>query len=315
MGLEVDTGSDDPPFQGTIIEENTTSHTITVGPSVRWSPELDTYLRYKWCNTQDPLFATNSYANANYTALALNSALPTNDNEIEIGGTLMPSDRFLLSGWFGIDIQSQQFGEAIVQNQPGSSTVTNLNVPMDTSSQSFPFGVNGFFRATDKLTLNGGAAYYSNFMDKDVAFGPGTDHTLLPYGLLQNQWGYASLASVFTLGSTYDLTCKLRLIGMVEYVRGLEYAYQIAGDPRFPATDAVLAGVPQYLRQDVVTTRFSGGVDYRFSRRCTAYFRYVLYDYNDMANQALIADSTQPVTGLPLSGTSNMFLAGLNAMF
>lgn len=145
VGLEVDTGSDDPPFQGTIIEENTTSHTITVGPSVRWSPELDTYLRYKWCNTQDPLFATNSYANANYTALALNSALPTNDNEIEIGGTLMPSDRFLLSGWFGIDIQSQQFGEAIVQNQPGSSTVTNLNVPMDTSSQSFPFGVNGFF--------------------------------------------------------------------------------------------------------------------------------------------------------------------------
>ena len=62
VGLEVPTGSDDPPFQGTIIEENTTSNIITIGPSVRWSPELDTYLRYKWCNTQDPLFATNSYA-------------------------------------------------------------------------------------------------------------------------------------------------------------------------------------------------------------------------------------------------------------
>lgn len=319
VGLEVDTGSDDPPFQGTIIEENTTSNMFSIGPSMRWSPQLDTYLRYKYCHTQDPLFATNSHGDSNYTAVALNSALPTDSNEIEIGGTLMPSDRFLLTGWFGVDIQSQHFGEAIVQNEPGKTTVTNLNVPMGNSSQSFPFGVNGSYRATDKLTFNGGAAYYTNFITQDVAFGAGADHTLsgsaTPYGLLINQWGYSGRAAVFTLGTTYDLTCKLRLIGMVEYVKGLEYAYQIAGDPRFPSTDAALSGVPQYLRQDVISTRFSGGVDYQFSRRVAAYFRYVLYDYNDMADQAQLAASTQPVTGLPLSGTSNMFLGGMSAQY
>ena len=68
-----------------IIEENTISNIITIGPSVRWSPELDTYIHYKWCNTQDPLFATNSYpwitatgtptSTATYSAVALNSAL------------------------------------------------------------------------------------------------------------------------------------------------------------------------------------------------------------------------------------------------
>ena len=60
-GLEVDIGGDDPPFEGSIAEEETRSHAISIGPSVRWSPELDTYLRYKWTNTQQPLFGTNAH--------------------------------------------------------------------------------------------------------------------------------------------------------------------------------------------------------------------------------------------------------------
>jgi hypothetical protein len=318
VGLEVDTGSDDPPFQGTIIEEETRSNTITIGPSVRWSPELDTYVRYKWCNTDQPLFATNSHQSASgagfdYRALALNTALPTQDNMVEIGGTLMPTDRFMLNAWLGIDIQSQDIGQALVVR--GTSAVTPLNAPAGFDSQSFPFGVNGFFRASDVWTLNGGVAYYTNFIDQDVAFGAGADHSMVPYGLLQNQWAYTSRASVFTLGSTYDVTTKLRLVGQAEYVRGLENADQIVGDPRFPATAAVTAGIPQNFRQEVDTTRLTFGIDYLISPRCTTYFRYVLYDYNDPADQARIAASTAPVTGLPLSGTSNMFLGGMSATF
>jgi hypothetical protein len=323
VGLEVDTGSDDPPFEGTIIEENTISNAFSIRPSVRWSPELETFVSYKYTNTQDPLFATNSHQTANaagtsydYQAVALNSALPTNDNLIEFGGTLMPSDRFLLCGWVGIDIQSQNIGQVLVT--PGTSAVTPFTpnpTPQGFSSQSFPFGVNGSYRCTDKWTLNGGAAYYSNFITQDVAFGAGADHTFIPYGLLQNQWGYSSRAAVYTLGSTYDLTCKVRLIGLIEYVKGLQYAYQIAGDPRFPDATAATAGVPQYLRQDVASTRLSAGVDWRLTQRWSTYFRYVLYNYEDSANEAQIAQSTQPVTGLPLSGTSNLFLGGLTGMF
>jgi hypothetical protein len=62
-------------------------------------------------------------------------------------------------------------------------------------------------------------------------------------------------------------------------------------------------------------TRVSAGIDYLVSRHCTAYFRYVLFDYQDSADKAQIAASTQPVDGLPLSGTSNLFLGGFNATF
>jgi hypothetical protein len=329
VGLEVDTGSDDPPFQGTIIEENTISQTITIGPSMRWSPELDTYIRYKWCNTRDPLFATNSHeaasgASFDYQALSLNSALPTHSDFVEIGGTLMPSDRFLLNAWFGIDIQSQDIG--VAQVVPGTQTattlVTALNASAGFASQSFPFGINGSYRATDKWTLSGGAAYYTDFINQDVAFGAGADHTFsgtaTPYGLLQNQWGYASRASVFNLGTTYDITPKVRLTGQAEYVKGIQSAVQTAGDPRFAATNianTATAGIPQYLREDVVTTRVSAGIDYQFAKHWSTYFRYVLYVYEDNANQDQIAASISPVTGLPLSGISNMFLGGVTGTF
>ncbi len=311
-----------------LIEENTISNTITIGPSVRWSSELDTYIHYKWCETQDPLFATNAYpwpsvnplvpntTTATYSAVALNSALPTLDNEIEIGGTLMPSDRFLLNAWFGIDIQSQNIGEAVVLNYKSNTSITSLPaVPNGFSSQSFPFGINGSYRATDQLTINGGFAYYTNFIDQGVAFGASGDHTFTPYGLLQNQWGYASRASVFTLGSRYDITPKLRFTAQAEFVKGVESAYQTAGDPRFPATTAILSGIPQYLRQDVTSTRLSAGIDYQLSPHWSTYFRYVLFIYEDSADQEQIATSLCPVTGLPLSGTSNMFLAGVTGRF
>ena len=306
---------------GLIIEENTTSNILTVGPSVRWSPELDTYLHYKWCNTHDPLFAANSYPfygapTTNYSAAALNSALPTHDNEIEIGGTFMPSDRFLLNAWFGIDTQSQDIGLAVVQNVPPSATVTNLAaVPQGFSSQSFPFGVNASFRPTDQLTINGGAAYYSNFIDQGVVFGASGDHTFTPYGLLQNQWGYASLASVFTLGGVYDITPKLRLTGQAEFVKGIETACQTAGDPRFPGTTATLAGIPQYMRQDVTSTRLSTGFDYQLTSHWSTYCRYVLSIYEDSADQEQMDTALCPFTGLPLSGTSNMFLGGITGAF
>jgi hypothetical protein len=327
VGLAVDTGSDDPPFDhAPLVEEDTHSHTISFGPSVRWSPELDTYVRYKWYNAQSPLFATNSHESpdattglSDYRALALNSALPTHDNLIEIGGTWMPTDRFMLNAWFGIDIQTQNLGRALVEQGTApvtdSNRVTPLDVPMNSDSQSFPFGINGCYRASDKWTFNGGAAYYTNFIDQDVAFGAGADHGYVPYGLLTNRWSYGGRTQVYNLGGTYAVTCRVRLIGQIEYVKGIESAYELAGDPRTfdPAPDT--AGIPRLIRQDVATTRLTMGIDYQIRPRVSTYFRYVLYDYDDKADNARIAASTQPTNGLPLSGTSNVFLTGLSAYF
>jgi hypothetical protein len=317
-GLEVDTGSDDSPFSSApLIESDSHSNTFTIGPSVRWSPQLDTYVRYKYYNADSPLFGTNAHEDANYRAFAMNTCLPTSDNMIEFGGTWMPSTALMINGWIALDFQSQDFGRAVAVNEPNKTALpTELNSPAGFNSQSFPFGVNGSYRATEKWSLNGGAAYYTNFIDQNVAFGAGADHALNTYGLLTSLWGFGSRAQVYNLGTTYDVTCKLRLTGQLEYVHGIQSAYQVAADWRLSATDAAtLAGVPQYLRQDVDSTRVSAGIDYQVSRRCSTYFRYVLFDYQDSADKARIASSTTPVTGLPLSGTSNMFLGGLTATF
>ena len=261
------------------------------------------------------MFCGNAHEDANFATVALNSALPTHDNLIEFGGTWMPSDWFMLNGWFGIDTQSQNFGEAIVQNEPGKSTVVNLNESAGFDSQSFPFGVNGIYRASEKWSLNAGFAYYTNFTDRSVAFGAGEDHNITPYGLLQNQWSYTSRASVVNFGSGYDVTSNVRLVGQVEYVKGLQTANLTAGDPRYPALSATTAGIAQLQRNDVATTRVTAGVDYKLSRHWSSYVRYVLYNYDDAADQAQFAASTTPITGLPTSGVSNMFLGGLTGTF
>ena len=58
----------------------------------------------------------------------------------------------------------------------------------------------------------------------------------------------------------------------------------------------------QYSSVVIETTRWRAGFDYLFRPGVSGYFRYQLYDYND---------ETQDY----LSGTANMFLGGLSAVY
>jgi predicted porin len=98
-------------------------------------------------------------------------------------------------------------------------------------------------------------------------------------------------------------------------VHGIDSAYQLSGDPTYPATNPATAPVPGLFRDSVVITRVSAGVDYLVSKRCNVYFRYVMMDYQDGADKAEFASSTLPIDGLPLSGISNMFLGGFSATY
>ena len=130
-----------------------------------------------------------------------------------------------------------------------------------------------------------------------------------------NRFAYGGRAGVLNLGVTYAYSPKLRFLGQAEYVHGINSAYQLSGDPNYPATNSSTAAIPGLFRDDVMITRVSAGVDYLVSPRFAAYFRYVLFDYQDSADKAMLAASTLPVDGLPLSGTSNLFLGGFNATF
>ncbi|MGA2064546.1 MAG: hypothetical protein ABSG86_06245 [Thermoguttaceae bacterium] len=317
---------------GEIDEEHTRSNIFSIGPTVRWSPQFDTYLKYKYYDTQDALYAV-AYHNPSsrdsppysYAGLSTNSALPEYDNIIELGGTWLPNDRFMLNGWIGFDMQSQSEGQLVINNTfaPSASRTEALTSKTD----NYPCGLNGSYRAGDKWTLNFGAAYFTNWIDQDVTFSPGSDHgfggTVTPpfpagpnqYGALLNRLAYGGRAGVFNLGATYRLSPRLRFQAQGEYVHGIDSAYQLSGDPNFPQTNAATASIPGIFRDDVVITRVSAGIDYLVSKRCTAYFRYVLFDYQDSADKTQLAASTLPVDGLPLSGTSNLFLTGLNATF
>jgi len=312
-------------------EQHTISNTFTIGPTVRWSPQFDTYLHYKYYDTSDPLFgvayhtpATGIHGDAfPYFAETMNTALPEHDDIVEIGGTWMPGDRFMLNGWVGIDVQSQSVGQLTVANTNGSLTPTPpyRMLPLSSKSEDYPCGINGTFRAGEQWTFNFGLAYYTNWIDQDMTFGPGSDHGFgsppasTEYGALVNRIAYGGRAGVLNLGVTYNYSPRLRFLGQAEYVHGIDSAYQLSGDPNFPATNSTTAAIPGLFRDDVMITRVSAGIDYLVSRHCTAYFRYVLFDYQDSADKAQIAASTQPVDGLPLSGTSNLFLGGFNATF
>jgi predicted porin len=314
-------------------EEHTISNIFSIGPSVRWSPCLNTYLKYKYYNSDDALYGvayhSSSYGQPfgdtfEYTAQSTNTALPEHDNIVELGGTWLPSNNFMLNGWVGIDAQSQSEGQLVISNSgtpPPTTTPVVTKTPLTFKSDNYPCGFNGSYQAGDQWTLNFGAAYYTNWIDQDQVFGPGSTHgfgsppAATEYGALVNRIAYGGRAGVLNLGFTYRFSPRLRFIGQGEYVHGIDSAYQLSGDPNFPATNSSTAQIPGIYRDDVVITRVSAGVDYQLSKRWSTYFRYVFFDYQDSADKAQLAASTTPVDGLPLSGTSNLFLGGVNATF
>jgi hypothetical protein len=262
----------DPPPPVTVNEENTIGNMVFLGPSVRWSAAFDTYARYKWYGFHSPLYAIQEASGAT------NSALPDHENVVEIGGTWVPSDCFMLNAWFSVDVR---------QNHGAGRF----------DEQDYPFGVNGWYAVSEKWSLSAGYAYYTNWINQTINIGTRNDPdtSIEAANLLQTQWKYGGRASVFNLGSTYRATRRLKLVGSAEYVTGINSAYLVSGP-------AFLSDVPSLIAQDVQTTRFSAGADYQWRPRIGTYFRYVLFDYRDRS------------AGLN-SGTSNMFLGGVSAIF
>lgn len=251
-------------------EENTTSHMMFFSPSVRWSSSFDTYVRYKWFNFRSPLYGVTE------GLPTTNSSLPEHENFVEIGGTWMPSDDFMLNAWFEVDVRR-------------NSGRANFN------EQSYPFGINGWYAMSSKWTLSGGYAYYTNWVNQTINFGTVGDGGVADLGNVITQWNYGGRAQVFNVGSTYACTARLKLVGSAEYVKGIDSATMASGP-------AFLSDVPAFSRQDVDTTRLSTGINYQWKPRIGTYMRYVLFDYHDKTRSFN-------------SGTSNTFLGGLSAIF
>lgn len=304
-------------------QPDTDQNTWTLGVENRWTCNFNTFLRYKYIQTDYPLYGVTNNVGYEY-AYALNSNMPTQENRVELGGTWTPTDCLMINGTIYVE---NAYNNAF-NNAPGFTPWT---------SNSVPFTFSAWWRPVCDWSFNFGASEMDSWINQSVnlsnlspsavpvtVVGPPANGPL--YGPVLNlPWKYVSTADVLTLGFRYQATCKLSFTGLFEYVRGTDenfatynpasekpgtppatWAYY--GYPGTPVTVVNGAVVPntavnigQYSLVKMNSYRLELGADYRLSQNVTTFARFDYYDYEDD-------------TGLD-SGQQNMFMVGASAKF
>ena len=117
---------------GTFVQPDTNSHMIEVGPSMRWSDEHYSYLRYKARLVDDPLIGVRA-ANGHF-----NTNQPEQAHEVEVGHTWTPAPNFAL------------MGQLSTLNSWNHSEFANF------SENNYPFVLTCWYAPTDRFCLSGG---------------------------------------------------------------------------------------------------------------------------------------------------------------
>jgi hypothetical protein len=247
---------------GTFTQPGTISHLFEVGPYWRWSPTLDSYIRYKFRINDNPLVAVNPFNSAQF-----NTNQPLQEHRAEIGGTWTPTANFMTS---------LQFSAVNRWNHSQFAQFTE---------NDYPIMCTAWYAPVERLSFTGGYGYFSNWIDQNITLGSRDTATSTTPA------NYAGQAHVVSFNSTYAWTTTVQLMAGYEYVHGTNgFSVGPAG--------ADWSGMPTYSSVDSVSNRATAGVDWRRSLNSSLYFRYVLFDFNDVA------------TGLN-TGVTNMFLAGM----
>lgn len=234
---------EEPP--GPVVDEESTNYVSGhIDTSMRWSPCLETFLRCKIRSTKDPLFGVNRYTGST------NTSLPNQEDLIEVGGTWMPSTKFLASATVGL------------ANTSNDSDITFFE------ENNYPMTFTAWYQPTPCWSLSAGYGYYSNWIDQDISFP--SDDPLNQTGDVR-RWNYGGRGQVVNFGSDYAWSEKLVLVGEVEFVHSID-----AFDPFEPWPD-----LPAYSDVVVDRTRVTAGIDWLMSGRISTYFRYVFEDYDD----------------------------------
>jgi hypothetical protein len=263
---------------------NTHGNEFYVGADKRWSPTLDTYIRYTMRVVDDPLvgirLSDEQYVadgNASYMA---DTNQPEHEDLVQIGGTWVPTYSFLLSGWVGLEKHYNR------------SPYANFD------QNNYPIVVTAWYAPTPRWSFSGGLGYYTDFIGQDITLGfrEESSNPARSFPAFTERWGYTGRAQVYNFGARFAYTPRVILRGDVEWVRGKNEFFA----PSAPDTD--LSALPALSDTIVETTRISAGIDWLMTERISSFFRYNYYDYNDES-------------AAYNSGTANMFLGGLTAIF
>jgi hypothetical protein len=254
---------------GTFEQQDTKTHSLQIGPQMRWSPTRTSYVRYKVAFIEDPLIGVREH-NGRF-----NTNQPEQTHAIDIGGTWTPVQNFVATAQFSI-LNSWHYSEFASYNE-----------------DNYPFYCTLFYAPTDRLSLNGGYAYYSNWIDQDITLGftvPGVP--VPPVRTETTHWGYRGENHLFNVNATYAWTSWVQLMAGYEWNHG-------ANDFLVPVSPAGAdwSLLPSLSDVTVETQRATVGMDLQPYRNMGLYARYVFFDWNDIAANLG-------------SGTANMFLGG-----
>jgi len=294
--------SDMVPF--TFVQPDSNTNKFFLGVTEDWSRAFSTKLKYTFIDTRYPLFGVTSGAVAGgdfqpNDQAAINSALPTHVDRVELCGTWQPEDYFMLTATVYLE-QSTHRSEFARFDQ-----------------NDYPWVLSAWYAPTRKWSFSAGYAQFSSFIDQDITLGSqgrygsfGSPHVneWEETPSFTAPWRFAGRSDVVNLGTVYALSRRVSLTGGFEFVRGLN----AVATPPSPTNDQFPGGVPftptpytelsDAMRVEVNTYRVWTGVDYWLRDGITMYVRYNYYDYRD---------ATQGFN----SGTSNAFLGGMSAIF
>ena len=259
---------------GPFVQQDTKSHLVEIGPSRRWSSSLNSYLRYKVRFSEDPLIGVRE-ANGRF-----NSNQPELEHRVEIGGNWTPAENLMATAQFSVVNRSQR------------SEFANF------SEDDYPFVTSLLYAPTDRLSLTGGYAYFSNWIDQDITLGFTTPGVAVPPVRTETTpWSYAGQNHVISLNAAYAWSPNVQLTGGYEWNHGTN----LFSLPPSPAgADWTL--LPSLSDVNVETQRYSAGVDWQPQYNMVVFCRYNYFDYADNS-------------GNVGSGTAHMALAGASVIW
>lgn len=166
-----------------------------------------------------------------------------------------------------------------VENRMNTSGVS------DFQEDNFPAVMTAWYAPIPQWTFSGGLAFFTNSIDQNITLGGLSD-------TITSRWNFRGRSDVINLGTTYAWSDFLTLSGGFEFVRGSNGF----------TSPAIPYDLSQFSDVLVETTRWTAGIDYQVFNGADLYFRYQFFDYED---------KSQAIN----SGTANMFLTGINAIF
>jgi hypothetical protein len=230
-----------------IVDQDHTLFTAGhVGASMRFSPRLDTRIRYKVRSEQDPLFGVNRYEGAT------NTNLPEDIHLVEIGGTWTPLTNLIASVTVGME------------NRVHDSEIADFD------ETSFPLNLTLWYAPTPDWSLSAGYGFYSNWIEQDILF-PSDDPAVETWD--RSRWDYGGRFRVLSLGAAYVWTPRITLSGGVDLVSSSNALEPLALWP----------DLPDFSAEIVDRTRVTAGVDWQLRDRISAYFRYRFEEYLDQS--------------------------------